>query len=148
MRAIRFRGRVSAVTRWLTAVVATLALALTACGREGGASALPNKPRFCRLAVKLSNEASAALAPLGVGPSLPTVAQTLKSFFTEHSAEYADLDSSAPPEVRPALQSQRAAQRAFFTATAPDDLERAYLAAVRSGAQVRQYEARACSVSA
>lgn len=126
------------------AVTAVILLLAAACGREGGPSSLPQKARFCKLADKLSDEAVVALASVGVGAPLAERAQQLESFINAHRAVYAELDRNAPPEIRPALLRQRAAQRAFFTATDVRVQKEALATTARNGNLIRDYELREC----
>lgn len=126
------------------ASAAVIALLAAACGREGGSSSLPQKARFCSVADKLSDEAVVALASIGVGTPLARRAQVLESFVNAHRAEYVELDRNAPPEIRPLLSLQRAAQRAFITATDAAAQKEALAATAKNGNAIRDYEIRNC----
>jgi hypothetical protein len=126
------------------AAAVVILLVAAACGREGGPSSLPQKARFCKLADRLSDEAVVALASVGVGTPLAERAQKLESFIYAHRAVYAELDRNAPPEIRPALLRQRAAQRAFFSATDVGAQKEALAATANNGSLIRAYELREC----
>lgn len=106
--------------------------------------ALPDTERYCRLAGELSKKAAEKLTPLGTDASLEDIARTLRTFVAEHRSEYAQMDRSAPAEIRPALRRQRIAQRELFDAATPSERLRAYREAVRNGTVINEFEARTC----
>lgn len=114
------------------------------CGREGGAGALPDRARFCKIAIALSGDASATMAPLGDNPPLAEVATTFDRFLRRHREDYAELDRVAPTEIRAALRRQRAAQQAFIKATSDEERRATYAVAVENGRAIADYEDGIC----
>jgi hypothetical protein len=128
---------------WIVHFLVLIAL-LGGCGREGGTAVLPDKKTFCELAIRLSNDATGKLAPLGANPSLAELARRLSAFIAEHRADYERLDSIAPAAVRPALRRQRAGQQAFVAATTDAGRRVAYNVTVRNGRKITDYERENC----
>jgi hypothetical protein len=132
------------IRRLLACVVAaTVLVAVSGCGREGGV-AYPDNARFCKLSNDLGAGAAAALGPLGPNAPLAKLASVLDSFVVSKAKEYDELNAVALPYVRTALARQRTAQRAFIDAQTDADRLQAYTALASNGAQVLLYEKREC----